>query len=89
MTQRYPQTKYILHWCVIRVIVVGPFAIMRAISETIFNFVDKVTEYVSDALPVPYTKKWVEWDQLSSKEQEAIKKVARARDVMLSQVQVQ
>lgn len=84
----YRQIKYIPHLCVLRVIVVVPFAIASSISETLYNVLNKATEFISNALPVPYTEKWVKWEQLSIKEQKAIQKIARVRDVMLSQVEI-
>ena len=89
MSQKYPQTKYILHWCIVRVILVGPLAIMRAIAEKIYNLLDKLAEDVSTTLPECYTRKWVEWEKLTPNEQKAIEKVARARDVTRDRVMFQ
>lgn len=79
----YCNTKYILHLCILRVIVVGPFAIARSISETIFNVLDKVTEVISDFLPVPYTLEMVEFDQLPKHKQ---KEIIKSRKIAKEQI---
>ncbi len=87
MNKTYIYYKYILHLCAIRVILLGPFAITRAIAEIIYNTLDTVTNKISEALPCPYTVEQVEFEKLPRREQKKHEKFAKAKAQILSQTQ--
>jgi hypothetical protein len=89
MAKTYPYLKYIPHLVAIRLIVLGPFAIAQATAELVSNYLDKICHKIDKFLPLPYIEKEVEWDQLPKRNQEAIEKLAKARDTTKEQILIQ
>jgi hypothetical protein len=53
-TKKYPHPKYIPHFVVIRLIVLGPVAITHATAEFISNSLEKFMYKLDEFLPPPY-----------------------------------
>ncbi len=87
MPKTYRHIKYIPHLYVLRLVVVAPFALAWYISNFVAEKLEKFSDTLDAALPKAYTEEMVEWDQLSPREQKGYKEIARARGVILSQVQ--
>ena len=76
----YPYIKYIPHWFVLRLVVCAPFGIAWYICNFLAEKLEKFGDVLDDVLPQAYVEKHVEWDQLPKHRQEAIEKLAKARD---------
>ena len=61
--------KYIPHLVAIRIILLGPFAVARAIADIVYGTLDKVVNGISDVLPMCYTVERVEFEMLPRREQ--------------------
>ena len=89
MTQLYTHTHYIWHRLLLRVMVMAPIKITEFIALCVSDACDGLYQVFDQILPVHYRQTKVPFDQLSKGEQEAIERIAKARGVMLSQVQMQ
>lgn len=79
----YTHTHYIWHRVLLRAIVMSPFAITHLVTSFITDKVEKVYWKIDEILPLSYKQTKVPFEQLSKREQ---KKIAKARGVILSQV---
>ena len=82
----YTHTHYIWHRVLFRLIVMGPFAITGEVAKIISDVTYKLVHKIDEMLPSPYEQTKVPFDQLSKGEQKEIKRVAKARGAILSQV---
>ena len=82
----YTHTHYIWHRVLFRLIVMGPFAITGEVAKIISDVTYKLVHKIDEMLPSPYEHTKVPFDQLSKGEQKEIKRVAKARGAILSQV---
>ena len=82
----YTHTNYIWHFFVLRLIVMSPFVITHYVTSFIANTAEKVYWKVDKILPDAYKQTKVPFEQLSKGEQEEIKRLAKARGAILSQV---
>jgi hypothetical protein len=89
MTKTYPYLKYIPHFVVLRIVVLGPFVIAQETAEFISNSLDKFTHKLDKFLPSPYVEKNVEWHQLPKRNQEAIEYLAQKRNTTKERIMVQ
>jgi hypothetical protein len=85
----YPYLKYFPHFVIIRLIVLGPFAIAQATAEFISDSLDKVCHKIDKFLPSPYVEKQVEWDQLPKRNQKAIEQLAKVRNTTKELILIQ
>jgi hypothetical protein len=83
----YTHTHYIGHRVMLRVIIMAPIKITEFVALCISGACNGLYQVFDEMLPVHYRQTQVEFDQLTKGEQEAIERVAKAREVMLSQVQ--
>ena len=88
-TKTYPYLKYIPHFVILRVIVVGPFAFAWYVSNFISESLEKITDKLNDMIPVPYIQKWVEFDKLPHSRQKEIERIAKARDTTKERILIQ
>lgn len=87
--QLYTHTHYIWYRVLLRVMVMAPIKITEFIALCISGACDGLYQVFDHMLPVHYRQTKVPFDQLSKGEQEEIQRIAKARGVMLSQVQMQ
>jgi hypothetical protein len=83
----YTHTHYIWHRLLLRLVILAPIRITEFVALCISGACDGLYQVFDKMLPVHYRQTQVEFDQLSKGEQEAIERVAKARGVILSQVQ--
>lgn len=83
----YSHIEYTWYLLVLRVILIGPFVLIKGISDIISTVSEKVYWKLHEMLPVCYTETKVEFDQLSKREQKKIQELAKIRGAILSQVQ--
>jgi len=88
-TQLYTHTHYIWHRVLLRVIVMTPIKITEFIALCVSGACDGLYQVFDEILPVHYKQTQVSFNQLSKGEQEAYERVAKARGVILSQVEIQ
>ena len=84
----YTHTHYIWHRLLLRLIVLGPIKITEFIALCVSGACDGLFQVFDEMLPMHYRQTQVPFDKLSKGEQEAIERIAKARGVILSQVQM-
>jgi hypothetical protein len=83
----YTHTHYIWHRVMLRVMIMAPIKITEFVALCISGACDGLYQVFDEMLPAHYKQTKVTFDQLTKGEQEAIERIAKARGVMLSQVQ--
>lgn len=91
MTKKYHKYTYNIPVCALRVIVLGPFALTSYIVDKLNDLLKNVTWFISDRLPNPSTAEYVEWEQLSKRQQKKVlkdeQKIKEIRDRVKYQTQ--
>jgi hypothetical protein len=80
MIKTYPYDKPIPHFFALRLVVCSPVFLVYHIFNFIATKLERVCIKLDNIIPDAYEKKFVEWDQLPKHQQEAIERLAKARD---------
>ncbi len=86
MTKKYPYSKPIPHWFVLRILIVSPFALLYFIAQFITERLEKFGKVLDKVIPDAYKEEWVEWDQLPQREQKEIERLAKHRDTIKERI---
>lgn len=84
--KKYPYIQYIPHWVILRLVVCFPFAIAWYICNFLAEKLEKFGNILEDVLPQTYVEKYVEWDKLPKRNQEAIESIAKNRGTTKEQI---
>jgi hypothetical protein len=84
--KRYPHTRYIWHLFFLRLVILGPVSITKFIAECIESAINAVYEFLQEILPVPYVQTRVEWDKLTTREQERVERLAHDMECKKEQI---